>query len=102
VRVYGASLPGARNEIPASPCPLFFLTRSRKRSLKHLEWRVHLFGVGALLALVGISLQLSWLIYTAIAVLVAGVALRFLERPPPDDGDSNVHDEESGGDTGAL
>ncbi len=95
--MYGASLPGSRNEIPASSCPVFFLSRSRKRSLKHLEWRVRLFGAGALLALVGISVRLSWLIYTAIAVLVSGVALRFLEGPPPDDGDSNAHEEESGG-----
>ncbi len=100
--MYGASLPGIRNETPAILCPLFFPTRSRKRSLKHLEWRVRLFGAGALLALVGISVQLSWLIYTAIAMLVAGVALRFLEGPPPDAGDSNAHEEESGDDPGAL
>ncbi len=98
----GASSPGERNEIPASPLPLFFLTRSRKRSLKHLEWRVRLFGAGALLALVGISLQASWLIYTAIAVLVAGVALRFLEGSPPDDDGSNAHEEESDGGPDAL
>ncbi|MFG1691023.1 hypothetical protein ACGF5M_02505 [Gemmatimonadota bacterium] len=60
---------------------MFLLTRSRKRSLKHLEWRVRLFGAGALLALVGIAVQLPWLIYTAIVVLVAGMALRFLEEP---------------------
>ncbi len=98
----GASLPGARIETPASICPLFFLTRSRKRSLKHLEWRVRLFGAGALLALVGISLQLSWLIYTAIAVLCAGMALRFLEGSSPDDGDPDSHEGESDGDPGAL
>ena len=98
----GASLPGTRNEIPAIICPLFFLNRSRERSLKHLEWRVRLFGAGALLALVGISLQASWLIYTAIAVLVAGVALRFLEGSPPDDDDSNAHEEESDVGPGAL
>ena len=98
----GASWPGTRNDTPASLYALFFLTRSRKRSLRHLEWRVRLFGAGALLALVGVSLQASWLIYTAIAVLVAGVALRFLEGSPPDDGDSNDHEEESDGDRGAL
>ncbi len=81
---------------------MLFLTRSRERSLKHLEWRVRLFGAGALLALVGISLQASWLIYTAIAVLVAGVTLRLLEGSPPDDDDSNAHDEESDGGPGAL
>lgn len=81
---------------------MFFLTRSRKRSLKHLEWRVRSFGAGALLALLGIYLQASWLIYTAVAVLIAGVALRFLEGSPPDDGDSNDHEEEGDGDPGAL
>ena len=116
MRVSGASLPGAGHEPPtvplvdpplprnatASPLPVVFLTRSRQRSLTHLEWRVRLFGAGALLALVGISLQLSWLIYTAIAVLVAGVALRFLEGSPPDDDDSNAHEEESDGGPEAL
>ena len=93
----GASSPGERIEAPASLCPLFFLTRSRKRSLELLEWRVRLFGAGALLALVGISLQASWLIYTAVAVLVAGVALRFLKGSGPDDDDSNAHEEENDG-----
>ena len=78
---------------------MFFLTRSRKRSLKCLEWRVRLFGAGALLALVGIAVQLSWLIYTAMVVLVAGMALRFLEEPledPPEQGsDPAPHQEES-------
>jgi hypothetical protein len=89
---------------------LFFLTRSRKRSLKYLEWRVRLFGAAALLALVGIAVQLSWAIYTAIVVLVAGVALRFLEEPleerPEEGGDPDSHQEEdedeSGGGPGVL
>jgi hypothetical protein len=85
---------------------LFFLTRSRKRSLKHLEWRVRLFGAGALLALVGISVQLPWLIYSAIVVLVAGMGLRLLEEPLEADGDSDSHvdeiEDESEGDPGAL
>ena len=85
---------------------MFFLTRFRNRSLKHLEWRVRLFGAGALLALVGISVQLPWLIYTAIVVLVAGMGLRFLEEPLEADGDSDSQGEESEdeseGDSGAL
>lgn len=78
---------------------MFFLTRSRKRSLKYLEWRVRLFGAGALLALVGLAVQLSWLIYAAIVVLIGGVALRFLEEPteetPEEGSDPDPHEEES-------
>jgi len=42
------------------------------------------------------------LIYTAIAALVAGVALRFLEGPAPDASDSNTHEEKSDGGPEAL
>lgn len=53
-----------------------------------LEWKVRLFTVGAVLALGGMFLDESWLVYLAIAVLAAGVALRFVTpRPTPPDED---------------
>ena len=66
---------------------MIFLNRSRKRSLEYLEWRVGLFAAGATLAVLGIALRLSWLVYTALAVLIVGAALRFFERPS-DEGES--------------
>lgn len=70
---------------------MFRLDRDR-RAGPWLEWKVRLFTVGAVLAMAGIYLDESWLVYAAIAVLVAGVGLRFLapsttseaeDEPPP-------------------
>jgi hypothetical protein len=44
----------------------------------HLEWRIRLFGAGAILALVGIWSEQRWLINVAIGVLLIGFAMRFL------------------------
>ena len=43
----------------------------------HLEWRIRLFGVGAILAMVGIWAEQRWLVNGALVVLVLGFALRF-------------------------
>ena len=68
------------------------MSRDRARrggAVRHLEWRVRLFGVGAILALVGILTETSWLINAAIAVLVVGAALRFApDRRQPEQDDS--------------
>ena len=48
----------------------------------YLEWKVRLFAVAATLALGGMYLNKRWLVGVAIAVLAAGMALRFL----PDEG----------------
>jgi uncharacterized membrane protein len=53
------------------------MTRSRG-PVRHLEWRIRLFGVGAILAVVGMAAEQPWLINLAIVVLVIGVLLRFL------------------------
>ena len=52
--------------------------RRRDRPVRHLELRVTLFGAGAILALVGMATEQSWLINVAIAVLIVGVLVRFL------------------------
>ncbi len=43
--------------------------------------KVRLFSIGAALAIGGILLDLSWLIWGAIAALSGGVLLRFVSRP---------------------
>jgi hypothetical protein len=55
-----------------------FVDRDPDREVKHLRWRVRLFGVGAILALVGMYFEVAWMIWSAIGVLVAGFVLRFL------------------------
>lgn len=46
--------------------------------VRHLEWRVRLFGAGAILALVGMVSGTEWLVNVAIGVLLLGFALRFV------------------------
>lgn len=46
--------------------------------VRHLEWRVRLFGAGAILALVGMASGVEWLVNVAIGVLLVGFALRFV------------------------
>lgn len=58
---------------------LIFLDRSRRADrYPWLLWKVRLFVIGAGLAVGGMLLELPWLVYVAIAVLVAGFAIRFL------------------------
>lgn len=56
------------------------LDRGRKAG-RYLEWKVRIFSVAAVLALVGIYLESGWMTAAAIAMLVVGMLLRFL----PDD-----------------
>ncbi len=41
-----------------------------------LEWRIGAFSLGAVLGLAGIFLNISWLVWAALIVLLGGVALR--------------------------
>ena len=43
-----------------------------------LEWRIGAFFLGAILGLAGVFLNISWLVTTALIVLLGGVALRGL------------------------
>lgn len=56
---------------------IVFLDR-RRRAGPHLEWKVRLFVVAAVLGLAGIYLEERWLTGAAIVLLFAGLALRFL------------------------
>lgn len=55
-----------------------FLKRASDREVRHLEWRIRIFGSGAILAVLGMYFDMSWMIWLAIVVLVLGLGLRFL------------------------
>lgn len=59
---------------------MVFVDRDPDRSVRFLAWRVRIFGAGAILALVGIYYEATWMIWAAMAVLLAGLALRFLPQ----------------------
>ena len=59
-------------------------SRRSDRPVRHLQWRVRLFGAGALLALGGMFLRLDWLVNVALAVLLVGFLLRFLPDDDPE------------------
>jgi hypothetical protein len=68
--------------------------RDPDREVKHLEWRIRIFGGGAILALVGLYFEAGWMIWVAIGVLVAGFLLRFLpRRDPGEDGHRSKGDD---------
>lgn len=76
---------------------LFFISRSSTPNPRLLGLRIALFGVGAIVAVIGMGLQVTWLVNAAIVVLVAGFVLRFVRSSEePEVGDS--HDEGPVGD----
>jgi len=77
---------------------MFRPDRSPERAVTRLGWRLRIFATGAVLAGVGIYLNQSWPIWVAIAVLLGGMAMRFLpsgreERDPPSDPEEEVPEE---------
>jgi hypothetical protein len=59
------------------------ITKRSNRRGRFLEWKVRIFGVGAVLALVGMYLGERWMTGFAIVVLLAGLVIRVvLERNP--------------------
>lgn len=74
---------------------LVFVNRS-KRSDPHLEWKVRIFAVAAVLGLCGIYFDDRWMTGGAIVLLAGAILLRFLPdagRVPADEPD---RDEGSG------
>ena len=55
-----------------------FFRRGVSRDDRWLQAKLWLFGVGALVALVGMALEIDWLIGAAGVILLAGILLRFL------------------------
>ncbi|MGH7462178.1 MAG: hypothetical protein ACREMA_14300 [Longimicrobiales bacterium] len=66
---------------------VFRASREKRGPDRFLNLKIAIFTMGAALACAGIIAQRNWLIYVAIGVLAAGVALRFFDRkessPPP-------------------
>jgi disulfide bond formation protein DsbB len=66
----------------------------RRGSSGHLEWRIRLFGVGAIVGLAGMYAQVRWMIWIALVVLVVGFLLRFFPASGTEedstDGDDSV------------
>ena len=53
-------------------------SRERKGEDRFMVWKVRLFVAAAALALVGMGMSLSWLVWAGVGVLVVGLVLRFL------------------------
>ncbi len=53
----------------------------RPRSRRFLVWKTRIFAVGAVVALVGMYLNNLYVTGTALALLLGGVALRFVPEP---------------------
>lgn len=66
------------------------LDRDRKAG-RYLEWKVRLFSVAAVLALVGIYLESGWMTGAAMGILLVGLMLRFL----PDGADGTPTDDDA-------
>lgn len=66
--------------------------RDPARPIRHLEWRVRLLGVGAVLALAGMYFDYGWMVNVAIGVLLISFVLRFL----PGQGGGEVAVEDDG------
>lgn len=49
-----------------------------RRDRSHLGWKIRLFAAGAVLGVAGMYLEDTWLTGGGIAVLLAGVLLRFV------------------------
>jgi len=65
--------------------------RSGPIGARVLEWKVRFFGVGAVLGLVGIFLEVGWLVTIALVVLLlAGLGLRFFTADAQEDEDSEA------------
>ena len=84
---------------------MIFSSRKNRAPDSFLDWKVRLFFVGAIVALVGIGLDSSLIVGVAILILLAGASLRFLPREEQganeDEGDKGAHgDEGAEGDKG--
>jgi len=67
-----------------------FASRSRPREDRYLRLRVALLCVGAGLGLTGMLLDIAWMIWIALAALLAGLALRHLRiRRQGEDGEGS-------------
>ena len=56
---------------------MIFLERSRKGDDPYLAWKVRLFLAGAVVALLGMARDSSWMVVGGVVILLAGASLRF-------------------------
>jgi hypothetical protein len=56
---------------------MFFSSRRRRGPDLHLDWKVRIFFLGALLAFIGIGTESQPVVLVAIAVLLVGIVLKF-------------------------
>ena len=74
---------------------MIFLSRRRRGPGRFLDLKVQLFFAGAAVLLLGMALERDALVGLALAILVAGFALRFFERveePSPTDAEEGDDD----------
>lgn len=57
---------------------IFRPSRDPDRPVRRLEWRMWLFGTGAVVALIGMASGQAWIIYLAIVLLAVGLVSRFI------------------------
>ena len=78
------------------------MDRDPDREVRHLAWRVRIFGAGAIVALVGIYFEAEWLVSVAIGILLLGFVLRFLPTSGEGEGSGEQDAAETSGepDTG--
>lgn len=62
-----------------------FIDRTPRDDDPWLRLKVGSFILGAVLALGGMALDLGWLVWVAVAVLLVGFAARFFPDPGPED-----------------
>ena len=69
-------------------------------SSKSLDWKVHLFMAGSAVVLAGVYFDNPWVMWGALALLVAAFGVRFLPRSEAlsDEDTDGGSDQDSGGD----
>jgi hypothetical protein len=67
---------------------MVFLPSHSQTPGRHLEWRLRLFTIGALLGVGGMIMDERWLVWLAMAVLAVAFAVRFLPGSSDPDDDS--------------
>ena len=53
----------------------------QRRSSRYLVWKIRIFSVAAVVALVGMYLNSPWITGAALVMLLLGMLLRFLPEP---------------------
>ena len=77
---------------------MLFIARRGPREDRYLEWKIGLFSVAAVIALVGIFLDERWMTGTALVLLVGGMFLRFLPGGGGGGRATYIHDDEEDAD----